>query len=399
MSPCKCSDPYALLTLLYGADEGRTAGETLRRMLPASSAPAAGGLTEASLALSAPPQSGLKENELLIHDVDLLSSPPGQPAPDYHSSEHLLAVTKSLLEDVQRGARLIRLKNISRAWGDPPHQPQNVLILGFLRAALLLANPNALAAAELEAPLAVRAPYFGNGENAAHLIETGELPWLLLDAFARGKSGSLQAWVNALRLPITAISYLHRLTWPNAASASLAAEVLSAEQITPLQTVLNLSDEQAPSFLTALTATGEALSPQLARRRTLATHAALLSLTGLPALDSDPDDLPGLAAMLRARAASPAFSPWGAQVGLPCGDDCLGLMRIAPDGAMALCLTNLSVEPQTAALDAAALGFSGEWQDLLSGEVLALDGEEWRRLAGYQSHWWVAMPLQYRKGI
>ncbi len=120
-------------------------------------------------------------------------------------------MTQSLLEDVQAGARLIRLKNISRAWGDPPHQPQNVLILGFLRAAMLMANPNVLVAAELEAPLAVRAPYFGNGENAAHLIETGELPWLLLDAFARGESDTLQAWVNDLRLPITDISFLHRL--------------------------------------------------------------------------------------------------------------------------------------------------------------------------------------------
>ena len=267
-------------------------------------------------------------------------------------------MTQSLLDDVQRGARLIRLKNISRAWGNPPHQPQNVLILGFLRAALLLANPNILITAELEAPLAVRAPYFGNGENAAHLIETGELPWLLLDAFARGKSDSLQAWVNDLRLPITPRSATcTALTWPDAASARLAAEVLNAEHLVYLHTALAANKKKQPAFLTALAAAGEALSPQLAQRRVLAAHAVQLALIGLPALETAPDTLPGLENLLRARAASPAFSPWGAQMGVPCGDTCLCLMRIAPDGSMALCMTNISNEPQTAALDAATLRF------------------------------------------
>jgi hypothetical protein len=389
MSPCKCADPDALLTLLYGAERGQAAGETLHRMLPDSPARTGAPLDESSIALSSPPQTGLTPGDTLIHDVDLLSSKSGHPAPDYHVPETLLAVTQSLLEDVQAGARLIRLKNVSRAWGDPPHQPQNVLILGFLRAAMLMANPNVLVAAELEAPLAVRAPYFGNGENAAHLIETGELPWLLLDAFARGESDSLQTWVNDLRLPITDISFLHRLTWPKGDTVPLAAEVLKTEQITALQKALAERETQPHSFAAALNAAGESLPPEIAQRRALAAHAILLSLTGLPALDSDPADLPGLTALLRARAASPAFSPWGAQVGLPCGDACLGLMRIAPNGTMALCLTNLSAAPQTAVLDPAALGFSGEWQDLLTGDVLDLDGEDWQHLDGYQSRWWV----------
>ena len=389
MSPCKCSDPYALLQLLYGANEGLAAGETLRHMLPVTPALTSASLDEGNFALSYPPQSGLKANELLIHDVDLLSSQSSHSALDYHTPEPLLAVTKSMLDDVQHGARLIRLKNISRAWGDPPHQPQNVLILGFLRAAMLMANPNVLVAAELEAPLAVRAPYFGNGENAAHLIETGELPWLLLDAFARGESDTLQAWVNNLHLPITEISFLHRLVWPNALSIPLAAELLNDQLLTALQNNLTNSTTQPSTFLAALTATSQSLPPELARRRALAAHAILLTLIGLPALETASHTLPGLVELLRARTASLAFSPWGAQMGLPCGDTCLGLMRIAPNGAIALCITNVSNEPQTAVLDAAALGFSGEWQDSLSGNVMDLDGEEWRRLDGYQSRWWV----------
>ena len=390
MSPCKCSDPYALLQLLYGANEGLAAGETLRQMLPGSPARADAPLDESNIALSSSLQTGLNPDDLSIHNIDLLAGLPGQPAPDYHDPAALLAVTQALLANVQHGARLLRLQGISRAWGDPPHQPQNVLILGFLRAAMLMANPNVLIAAELEAPLAMRAPYFGNGENAAHLIETSELPWLLLDAFAREESDTLQAWVNDLRLPITDISFLHRLAWPNALSVSLAAELISEKPLANLQNSLVGKETQPQTFLAALNAAGTPLPQEQAQRRALATHAVLLALIGLPALETASHTLPGLAALLRARAASPAFSPWGAQVGLPCGDACLGLMRIAPDGTAALCITNVSSEPQTAVLDAAALGFSGEWQDSLSGEVIDLGSEDWRSLDGYQSRWWVA---------
>lgn len=388
MSPCKCADPYALLILLYGPEQGKSAGNTLRKMLPVSPIPASAILDQNNLALSSLPQSGLKENELLIHEVDLLSSPSDQPIPNYHEPETLLSLTQHLLDKNQHGMRLLKLKNISRVWGDPPHQPQNVLILGFLRAALLLADPNVLVAAELEAPLEVRAPYFGNGENAAHLIETGELPWLLLDAFARGQSNKLQAWVNDLRLPITDISFLHRLTWPHDATAPLAGELLGETQLTDLQSTLGSSTSQPQTFLAALDTAGETLPPELSQRRALAAHTILLALTGLPALETASHSFPGLATILRARAASPAFSPWGAQVGLSCGGACLGLMRIAPNGAMALCISNMSAEPQTAALNAAALGFSGKWRDLLSGDVMNLDGEEWCKLEGYQSRWW-----------
>jgi len=390
MSPCKCSDPYALLNLLYGPERGETAGKALRQMLPGSPARAGAPLDESNIALSSSPQTSLNPSELLIHDVDLFAGLPGQPAADYHDPAALLAVTQTLLDEVQHSARLLRLKNISRVWGNPQHQPQNVLILGFLRAAMLLADPSVLVAAELEAPLEVRAPYFGNGENAAHLIETGELPWLLLDAFARGQSNKLQAWVNDLRLPITDISFLHRLVWPDEISAPLAAELLSAENLASLQNALAASKVQPRNFMTALDAAGETLPPELAQRRALAVHTILLALTGLPTLDTASHSFPGLATILRARAASPAFSPWGAQVGLSCGGACLSLMRIAPNGAMALCISNTSAEPQTAALDAAALGFNGEWRDLLTGDAMNLDEEEWCKLEGYQSRWWVA---------
>jgi len=385
MSPCQCADPYALLNLLYGTKDGAAAGDTLRQLLPATPAAAVAPVDENHIALSTPTQKGLSPNELLIHNIDLLVG-----SPDYHNPQDLLAVTQTLLDDVQHGARLFRLQSISRAWGNPPHQPQNVLILGFLRAALLLADPNVLVAAELEAPLAVRAPYFGNGENAAHLIETGELPWLLLDTFTREESDSLQAWVNDLRLPITDITFLHRLAWPNRLSAPLTEELLNEARLISLQSALADRDAQPRTFLNALAAAAPQLPPELSQRRALAAHAILLALTGLPALDSASRAIPELDALLHARAASPAFSPWGAQMGFPCGDACLGLARIAPNGAMAFCITNLSAHPQhITALDAAALGFTGEWRDLLSGDVMNLIGEEWRNLEGYQSRWWV----------
>ena len=415
MSPCQCSDPYLMLELLYGPERGQAAADCLRPLLADSidSHPAGRKLDESSIFLSLPPgQPALPEQTLAaFNGLHLPSSTSGDAITvlsrqynlildielehklNEQNADELLHLVQNLLDKLRQGARLLRLKNIARLWQtdgtDRPHCPQDLLILSFLRAALQLAAPHVYLAAEVEGPQEMRPAYFGNGLNAAHLIETSELPLLLLDAMMRQESVSLQTWVNQLRLPITDISYLHRLAWPDAAAGQLAAGLLDESQYNSLQKTLNAVEEKRPTFLTALEQAAGSLPPKETLRRALAAHAVLLALNGLPVLDADPDTLTGLADLLRARAASPAFSPWGAQMGLPCGNACLGLMRISPSGAMALCCTNLSAKPQTSALDAAALGFSNQLRDLLSGEVMNLKGKDWRKLEGYQSRWWV----------
>jgi hypothetical protein len=419
MSPCQCSDPYLLLELLYGPERGRAAADCLRPLLAESigSHPAGSKLDESRIFLSLPPgQPALPEQTLaafsglhlpsstsgdamtvLCRQYDLMLDVELHHNLNDQNADVLLCTVETLLDKLRQGAHLLRLRHIARLWQeaadtDTLHCPQDLLILSFLRAALQLAAPHVCLAAEVEGPLEMRPAYFGNGLNAAHLIETSELPLLLLDAFMRQESVSLQTWVNQLRLPITEISYLHRLAWPDAAAGQLAAGFLEESQHNTLQKTLTAVEEKRPTFLTALEQAAGSLPPKETMRRALAAHAVLLALNGVPVLDANPDTLTGLDELLRARAASPAFSPWGAQMGLPCGDACLGLMRISPSGAMALCFTNLSDKPQTAALDAAALGFSGNLRDLLSGDVMNLNGKDWCKLEGYQSRWWVNAP-------
>jgi hypothetical protein len=388
MSPCHCSDPYLLLELLYGPEQGQAAARHLQLLLAdfAAHAPASA-LDESSIVLA--PNAHSHPGLMALKDVDLRHTAPGQTRPDFQDANALLSTVETLLEEIHQGGRLLRVKGIGRLWGDTLHQPQDLLILSFLRAAVQAAAPDVLLAAEVQPPLDTRPAYFGNGMNAAHWIETGELPALLLDALARGESGALQTWVNTLRLPVPDITFLHELKWPHDEAWQMAAGLLDKDRLENLQNTLASHGTQQSNFLDALDTAGQPLSRDLAQRRALAAHAVLLSLTGVPVLETNPAALPGLDDLIRARAASPTFSPWGAQMGLPCGDACLGLMRIAPSGPMALCLTNLSAAPQTAALDAATLGFSGAWRDLLSGDVMELNGENGRKLDGYQSRWWV----------
>jgi sucrose phosphorylase len=59
--------------------------------------------------------------------------------------------------------------------------------------------------------------------------------------------------------------------------------------------------------------------------------------------------------LLAARAASPAFHPHGAQHILDCGEAVFAVLRMWGDERV-LCLHNVSAEPQTVAVDFAALG-------------------------------------------
>ncbi|MCD4673878.1 MAG: hypothetical protein K8R77_14545 [Anaerolineaceae bacterium] len=451
MSPCKCSDPYALLILLYGPERGKAAGEILRQLLPEPAAPATGDLNESSMIL--PTASGLGQQSIMMKDIELnhtgLDHPwfqgflqgdpayddfylcppadadlsgvfrpvgtplrsriedktvwttfsPDQPDLNYQNPAVMLKVIDTLLTALRTGIRLLRLQHIAYLWKEAGtsclHLPQDLLILSLIRAALQIAAPDVRLVVKVGSPWEQRPAYFGNGLNAAHLIETNELPLLLLDAFARQKSDVLQTWASGLALPTLDITFFHCLSWPDAAAGRLAANFLNQSQLDALQTALasTPSENKPPSFLAALKQSGKKLTPELELRRSLAAHAILLALTGLPAVEAE-----SLAALdqdlrelLRARAASPAFSPYGAQMSVNSGSACLGLLRIAPDGTnLALCVTNLSAETQEISMNAASLGFTGEWRDLLTGDVMDLNGKEWRRLEGYQSRWWVA---------
>jgi len=94
------------------------------------------------------------------------------------------------------------------------------------------------------------------------------------------------------------------------------------------------------------------------------------------------------AALLRARAASAAFHPAGAQEIVDCGEGIFAVRRISPAGDQTvLCLHNLTKVPQMVEGDfRLASGVPAQaLRDLITDHRLPI--EEGRRLGPFQSRW------------
>ena len=87
-------------------------------------------------------------------------------------------------------------------------------------------------------------------------------------------------------------------------------------------------------------------------------------------------------ALLRVRAAEPAFHPFGGQCipvpGVSTGKGVFSVLRTAPQGdSRVLCLHNVSGQVEPIRIVRAAFGpLHPSWMDLLTGEVYLADGEE-----------------------
>jgi sucrose phosphorylase len=96
----------------------------------------------------------------------------------------------------------------------------------------------------------------------------------------------------------------------------------------------------------------------------------------------------GYTDLLRARAATAAFHPYGYQQALDCGPGVFGLLRASPDGRdTAVCLHNVTAQAQTARLAPRPGMPPGPWRDLLSPATLDLSAATVLRLEPYQVVW------------
>jgi sucrose phosphorylase len=95
-------------------------------------------------------------------------------------------------------------------------------------------------------------------------------------------------------------------------------------------------------------------------------------------------------ALLEARAAEPAFDPYGEHRVLDAGEGVFALLRLAgAGGAPVLCLQNVSGRVQMVRVEYDDLGMpSGPWRDLLSAATYPGDrGALALELAPYQVFW------------
>jgi len=375
---------------------------------------------------------------------------------NYGNPAVLQELIELMLRYVQRGARVLRLDAVAylgKQLGTPCiHLPQAHLVVRLLRAILDRAAPDVRLLTETNVSHEGNVSYFGNGYNEAHMVYNFALPPLVLHAFAAGQVFRLKQWAAALQLPSTETLYFNFLASHDGIGLNPAGGILSADEIDLLvsrtlqhggrySSKANPDGSSSPyelniSYFDALSdpQDGEPMRCKVARF--LSAHAILLAMAGLPGVYvhsllgtqnwiqgvyqtgqnrainrqkltlaeveqalADPQSrtaqvYQGLTRLLRARAASAAFHPYGAQLVLESGDAVFGLMRIAPDGSrIALCLHNVTSGQQAVSLDLNQMGLpGGQWQDLITGQRFILESQAHLALPGYAALWLVPFP-------
>jgi sucrose phosphorylase len=92
--------------------------------------------------------------------------------------------------------------------------------------------------------------------------------------------------------------------------------------------------------------------------------------------------------LLRARAADPAFHPYGGQRVVFLKDGVFALLRVSDEGSQVLCLHNVSDQTQQVQLHRSDFDdSSGAWRDLLTGEVYDVANGADLALAPYGILW------------
>jgi sucrose phosphorylase len=375
---------------------------------------------------------------------------------NYHNPDVLLEMIDTLLFYVAHGAQFIRLDAIAYVWkeaGSPCiHLPQTHRLVQLLRAVLDAVAPHVALITETNVAHTENLSYFGDGTNEAQLVYNFALPPLVLHTFLTGDAGRLAGWVAGLSLPSQRVTFFNFLASHDGIGLNPARGILSPAEIEALVGrtlavggLVSYKDDaggsQSPyelnvNYFDALA--GPAGQESLDRQadRFIAAQALMLALVGVPgiyfhslfgsrgwpegvklsgrartinrqkceraALERELGDPASLrhvvferyAQLLKARAASPAFHPYGAQrvVRAAGGEAVFALLRTSPDGAeRVLCLHNVSGRPQPVEVGPRAFqpGAVRGLVDLIGGRRAPLSSDMTLRLglAPYQVSW------------
>jgi len=369
---------------------------------------------------------------------------------NYANPQVLIEIVDLLLFYVAQGAEFIRLDAIAYLWKEIGtaciHLPQTHRVVQLFRAILGEAAPHVKLITETNVPHADNVAYFGNGENEAHLVYNFALPPLVLHTLRTGNASALTRWAAGLTLPSSHVAFFNFLASHDGIGLNPARGILREADIEALvqQTLAHggrISYKQNPdgvptpyemniNYLDALSDPSGAEPQEAQVGRFMAAQAILLALAGLPGIyfhslfgsrgwpegvaltgqnrtvNRQKLDLPGLeeeladgaslrhqlftryAALLRARAASPAFHPQGPQHPLDCGPAIFALRRTSPgQDEQVLCLQNVTNRPQIARISEADLPADSPVTELVSGRQLQWPPEALPELGPYQTLW------------
>jgi glucosylglycerate phosphorylase len=370
---------------------------------------------------------------------------------NYHNPDLLLNVLDLLLEYAARGARLLRLDAIAYLWKEIGtaciHLPQTHAVIRLIRAVLDQAAPHILLVSETNVPHVDNVAYFGDGTNEAQMVYNFALPPLVLDAFSTGQASTLSQWAAGLRRPGERATFFNFLASHDGIGINPARGILSPKEIEALlerglahggliSYKSNPDGSQSAyelniNYFDALSNPNSSEPLAWQGRRFLAAQSILLAIVGLPGiyvhsllgsrnwrdgvnrtgqnrsinrqkffLEEIEHDLEsgglrrwvydGYIHLLKARASTGAFDPYGYQQVLDAGKGVFALIRSSLDQQeKAICLVNVTSSPQPASLLHLPQEYGGVWKDLLTGGRVELPGEV--LLDRYQAAWFVAI--------
>ncbi len=377
---------------------------------------------------------------------------------NYRHPDVLLEIIDILLFYISRGAEFIRLDAIAYLWKEIGtsciHLPPTHRIIQLIRAVLDGVAPaqRVTLITETNVPHADNISYFGDGRNEAQLVYNFALPPLTLHTFHTGNARALSEWASTLTLPSDRVTYFNFLASHDGIGLNPARGILPRSDIDVLvrqgldhgglvSYKHNPDGTSSPyelniNYFDALSDPNGGDPIETRVDRFIAAQAIMLSLVGVPgiyfhslfgsrgwpegvketrrnrtinrqklkraALERELTDPRSLrrrvfsryAHLLKARASTPAFHPYGQQRMLYCGEAVFALLRLAPhSNDRLLCLQNVSGQPQSTRVDLEdvfGLAPKGGWTiDLLTGQRFSLRRKSPLGLRPYQTLWLV----------
>lgn len=363
---------------------------------------------------------------------------------NYANSAVLLEMIDILLGYVARGAQIIRLDAIAYLWkevGTPCiHLPQTHRAVQLFRAVLELVAPGTVLITETNVPHRDNVAYFGDGTNEAQLVYNFALPPLTLHALQTGDGRVLSEWAGSLSLPSPETTFFNFLASHDGiglnpargllADAEIERVIERAQRAGGLVSYKNNPDgtqsayELNANYLDALSEPRHSAGPALGEARFAVAQAIQYALQGVPGvyvhslvgsrgwpegarssghnrtINRQKFAAPALFAELRdptsarnrlyrvarrllqARAASPAFDPYGSQQVIHAHPGALVLRRES-SGRAVLCCHNLRREQISLRLPAQP----GAWRSLLDENRAPLSIDGTLTLEPYQVVW------------
>lgn len=331
---------------------------------------------------------------------------------DFHNPDVLLEIIDILLMYAARGAQFIRLDAIAYLWKEGStgciHLPQTHAIIQLFRAVFDAAAPHVRLITETNVPHPDNISYFGDGTNEAQLVYNFALPPLVMHTLKTGNTAILSTWAAGLKLPSKQTTFFNFLASHDGIGINPAKGILTPAQIDALvqQTMQhgglisykqNADGSASPyelniNYFDALSDPNSDEELRLQVERFMAAQAVMLALQGVPGiyfhslfgsrswaegvrqtghnrtinrqklelvpLEAELENAQSLRAqvfgsfvkLLKLRAGSPAFHPFGSQKILDMGTSIFAVERVSPDGKDTMtCLHNLTATKTIAA--------------------------------------------------